>query len=170
MNKIPTLCLAIPLGSTLFSSAFAQTPLFQNLSANGAVGRLRPNRQRPWPLALHRLAGSRCETPNLADAEIDLALVAETNCAEPLSVSFEMLLDLDGDGAPEIRIASDNLADIPAAYGPYNNYPEPALLEWRACLTCARWTRAQTIASDFKLLRTAMCTRTASAGIPNYIR
>lgn len=131
MNKIPTLCLAILFASTPFSNTFSQAACFQKTCPPAALDICDQTDNDPNLWHYIDWWDPAAKTQNLADAEIDLALVVETDCAEPLSVSFEMLLDLDGDGAPETRIATDNLADIPAAYVPYNNYPDPAQLAWR---------------------------------------
>ncbi len=68
---------------------------------------------------------------DLADVEVDLSVQVENPCAEPFSAAFELLLDLDGDGAPESSVRSDELDNFPAGYLPYNNYPDPAQLEYR---------------------------------------
>ncbi|MCB0531877.1 MAG: hypothetical protein KDD14_06725 [Saprospiraceae bacterium] len=131
MNKIPTRCLAILLTSALFSPAFSQIPCFQKTCPPPELDICDQTDNDPGLWHYIEWWDPAAKTQNLADAEVDPALVVETTCADPLSVSFELLLDLDGDGTPETRIASDNLADIPAAYVPYNNYPDPAQLAWR---------------------------------------
>ncbi len=131
MNKIPTLFLSILLGSALFSTAFAQTPCFQKTCPPPELDVCDQTDNDPGLWHYIDWWDPAAKTQNLADAEVDLPLMVETDCADPLSVSFELLLDLDGDGTPETRIASDNLAGIPAAYVPYNNYPDPAQLAWR---------------------------------------
>lgn len=71
------------------------------------------------------------ESNNLADAEVDLSLQVTETCAAAFSVDFDLLLDLDGNGAVESRINSTMLSTITAGFVPYNNYPDPDKLEWR---------------------------------------
>ena len=131
MNKKLTL-LAAGVFAGLFSlPVSAQTPCFQALCPP-AIQTICDESGNDLVLWHHvDWWDPATQSNNLADAEVNLSIQVEETCTQTYTVEFDLLLDLDGDGILESQINSANLADIPAGYAAFNNYPDPAKLEYR---------------------------------------
>lgn len=70
------------------------------------------------------------QSHDLAETEDDLSISVTDTCGSQLSATFVLYFDLDGNGAPETTVSSKDLGTYPAGAVPFNNFPNPANVEW----------------------------------------